>query len=177
MMEERTKKHSSSHILAIIALCLAIFAIVLAVIFDITAFADVVLQFIAALILPVIAFVVLFMAMIVSFILIFGVYLVKEYGFWPLSLSIQFFKEILADIKVTTDQIETFRGLRVVLILICIAIIVLGIVAKSLAKNDSEKGVIPRVVGSTKGMAKAATILGILGIIVSVAALVIISAY
>lgn len=177
MMEERTKKHSLSHTLAIISLLLAIFAIILAIIFDITSFAEVVAQFIAALILPIIAFVVLIMAMIVSFVLIFGIYLVKEYGFWPLTLSIDFFKEILADIKITPDQIDTFRGLRVVLIVICIAIIVLGIIAKSLAKNDPENGVVPRVVRSTKGMAKASIILGILGVIVSLAALVIISAY
>lgn len=173
---EEAKKSSTAKVLSTIALFLAIGAIVLAIIFDITAFAEVVLQFVAALILPIFAFVFLLIAMIASFIFIFGIYLAKEYGFWPLSLSIQFFKEIVDDIEVTQSQIDTFRALRVVLIVICVAIITLAIISKVLAKKDAQNGVIPRVVRSTRGKATAALILGILGFLVSIGALAITSA-
>lgn len=173
---EEEKKSSTAKVLSTVALFLAIGAIFLAIIFDIVSFAEVVLQFVLALILPVFAFVFLFIAMIASIIFIFGVYLLEEYGFWPLSLSIQFFKEIVDDIQVTQAQLDTFRGLRVVLIVICIAIITLAIISKVLAKKDAQNGVIPRVVRSTRAKANAALILGILGLLVSIGALAITSA-
>ena len=175
-MEEINSNKTPGKALSIVALCMVLVSIPLAVIFDFVIFKDVILQFIAALILPVIAFFVLFVAMIASFIFVFGIFLVDSYGFWPLTLAINFFKEILSDIKVTNDQIMAFRVLRVFLIIICVTIMVLSIITKILAKKAIKAGVEPKVMRGNKGRATASIVLAILGLIVSIGALAITSA-
>ena len=172
MMEQSNNKIPNKA-LSIIALCLALFGILLAVIFDFVIFKDAILQFIAALILPVIAFFVLFVAMIVSFLFVFGIFLVDSYGFWPLPLAINFFKAILNDIKVTNDQLMAFRVLRFFLIIICVTIMVLSIVSKNIVKNALKQGIDRKLIRGNKGRANAALVLAILGLIVSIGALAI----
>lgn len=170
---EKPKK-SLAKTLGLIALLVAIFAIPLAVFFDVVSFAEVILQFIASLIVPVIAFVFLFFCMLVSIVLIFGVYLLDEYGFWPLTLSIQFFKEILGDITVSSEAISRFTAFRYVLIVICAVVFVLAVVTKILARKDKANGNM-KAYRSAKGTSTAAIVLSILGILVSVGALAIVS--
>lgn len=166
MENENTK--SLAKVLTIVSFALAIASIFLAIIFDFVAFKEVVLQFVAALILPCIAFVILIIAMIASCIFIFGVYLLKEYGFWPLSLSIQFFKEIIGDIKITSSQIQLFITFRIILLVLCLIVITLAIAARTLSKKNQEAG--SRLV---KVMSTVSIILAILGIIVSIGMIII----
>ena len=172
--ENNQAKKTPAKLLGTIALTVAILSIPLAFLLDVIAFKDVILQFIAALIFPCIAFVFFCVLFIASIILIFGIYLIKEYGFWPLTLSWQFFKEILGDIKVTQAEVDTFRGFRILLLIICFSVLIVAIIANILAKKDKEAG-LSKVYRSAKGTSKAATILAILGILVSVAALVLTS--
>ena len=176
-MEEQLeiKTNKTPDILSLIAMLTAILAIPLAIIFDIIAFKEVILQFIAALILPCIAFVVLCFFMIVTIIFIFGIFLIENYGFWPLTLSYQFFKEIIGDIKISQESLALFRVFRIILLVICLTVLILAIVSKGLAKADAEASQAP-VKRSVKGKAKAAIVLSILGIIVSVGAIAITAA-
>nr|MCR5514543.1 hypothetical protein [Bacilli bacterium] len=87
------KPKSESRLLSNICLISVFALIVVAVVFDLIIFSNVVLQFVAALIVPCIAFVILFVVMMASFFLVFGIFLVKQYGFWPLTLSVQLFHE------------------------------------------------------------------------------------
>lgn len=179
-MDEQTNSGSrkAAKILAIVAMVSAFLAIFLAIVFDIIAFREVILQFIASLILPIIAFVVLFIAMIASFIMIFGIFLVKEYGFWPLTLSIQFFKELLSEIKVTQDAIQTFIMFRFVLLGICATILLAAIVSKVLLGNEEEQydanGKRIKKKNGIRGMSTTAIVFAVLGLIVSLAALAIV---
>ena len=175
---ESSKKKKAAKILATVAMASAIIAIFLAVIFDVIAFKEVILQFVAALILPVIAFVFLFIAMLASFILIFGIFLIKEYGFWPLSLSFQFFKELLNEIKVTEQAIQTFTNFRIVLIAICVVIIALAVVSKILnvkpKKENSGNEKKFKIKDGINSKSTTAIVFGILGLIVSLSALAIV---
>lgn len=176
---ENASKKKAAKVLAIIAMVSVFSAIFLAVAFDIIAFSDVILQFIAALILPIIAFVVLFFAMIVSIIFIFGVLLLEEHGFWPLTLSIQFFKEIIGDIKVTQEAIDKFVLFRIILIVICVTIIVLAIVSKVLNASDqpeyTPEGKKIKKKSGVKAMSTVAIVFAVIGFFVSLAALLITS--
>ena len=143
---------------SIIAFVTVMVTLLLAIIVDIAIFAQVILTFIGGIFISVIAFVVLFMLMIVSFVFIFGFYLAKEYGFWPLSLSFQFFKEILADIQITPEQVATFRGWRIAFLILCIFSLIMAIIA--LHKDEMINEKVP-----LKGMSVTALVFSIMGIV------------
>lgn len=161
--------------LAIISMVSAFLAIFLAVVFDVIAFKDVILQFIASLILPIVAFVFLCILMLASIMFIFGILLVKEYGFWPLTLSIDFFKQLLSEIKVTQEALQTFRMFRLILIFICLCIMILAIVSKALLgrqpKEYDENGKKRKRKNGVRSMANTGLVLAILGLIVSLSAI------
>lgn len=161
--------------LAIISMVSAFLAIFLAVVFDVIAFKDVILQFIASLILPIVAFVFLCILMLASIVFIFGILLVKEYGFWPLTLSIDFFKQLLSEIKVTQEALQTFRMFRLILIFICLCIMILAIVSKALLgrqpKEYDENGKKRKRKNGVRSMANTGLALAILGLIVSLSAI------
>ena len=161
--------------LAIISMVSAFLAIFLAVVFDVIAFKDVILQFIASLILPIVAFVFLCILMLASIVFIFGILLVKEYGFWPLTLSIDFFKQLLSEIKVTQEALQTFRMFRLILIFICLCIMILAIVSKALLgrqpKEYDENGKKRKRKNGVRSMANTGLVLAILGLIVSLSAI------
>ena len=161
--------------LAIISMALAFAAIILAVVFDVIALKEVIFQFVLSLILPIIAFVILFIGMIASFIFVFGVFIVKEYGFWPLKLSIDFFEELLSEIKITSEAVQLFLRFRIALAFICACIIVVAILSKVLSgpkeKGVDENGKKIKRKGGFRAMSTVGLILGILGLVVSVAAI------
>ena len=162
------------------ALIMAISSIFLAFGLDIFAFKEVILQFIAALIMPIIAFLFFCILMIITIMFIFGIYLIEEYGFWPLTLSIKFFKEIIGDIKVTPEEISTFFVCRIILIVLCISIIVLAILSK--VSNPPQDVWVNGEIRKAKnrgatGMSNAALVLGIIGLLVSIGAIALVSQY
>ena len=171
--------NKTAKILAIISMASAFAAIVLAVIFDIVAFREAILQFVASLILPVIAFVFLCIALIASIIFIFGIYLLKEYGFWPLTLSIDFFKQLLSEIKISEQALHTFMIFRVVLLVICFSIIAVAIVSKVLSEPQEEKiddkGRKIKRKNGVSAMSSLGLIFGILGLVVSLSAIALVS--
>ena len=154
---------------------LSIFLIFLAAIFDLIAFKDTILTFIAGIVVSAAAFVVLCVLFLISFILIFGFYLVQKEGFWPLPLSIEFFKEVMGEVKVTAEQIAMFRTFRIVLIVLCIATLIVAIVGKVMTKKDIKAGLVKRL-KSVDGYATAAIVLTIIGALVSMATIAITSA-
>ena len=154
---------------------LSIFLIFLAAIFDLIAFKDTILTFIAGIVVSAAAFVVLCVLFLISFILIFGFYLVQKEGFWPLPLSIEFFKEVMGEVKVTAEQIAMFRTFRIVLIVLCIATLIVAIVGKVMTKKDIKAGLVKRL-KSVDGYATTAIVLTIIGALVSMATIAITSA-
>ena len=171
--------NKTARTLAIIAMASAFGAIALAFIFDVIAFREAILQFVLSLILPVIAFIVLVIAMIASIIFVFGLFLLKDYGFWPLILSFEFFKYLLSEIKISQEAIQTFLIFRYVLISICVAIIVVAIVSKALSgpkqKKFDENGKKIKRKDGTRAMSSVGLVFGILGLLVSLVAIVLVS--
>ena len=138
-------------------------ALLVAIITDIAVFSDVLKTFIGGIIISCIAFIVLIIFMLASIIMIFGIFLLKEYGFWPLNLSIQLFREILADIEIAPEQLSTFRGLRVVFLIICVVAFILAIIASSKGSNKEKPPLKP--------MSTIAIIFSVLGFLVAVSML------
>ena len=153
----------AKRILAIISFSLVMVALLVAIITDVAIFSDVLKTFVGGIIISCLAFIVLIIFMFASIIMIFGIFLLKEYGFWPLNLSIQLFREILADIEIAPEQLSTFRGLRVVFLIICIIAFILAVIASSKGK---EKEKVP-----LKPMSTIAIIFSILGFLVAVSML------
>ena len=150
-------------ILAIISFSLVMGSLLIALITDVAIFSDVLKTFIGGIIISCIAFIFLFVFMIASIIFIFGIFLLKEYGFWPLTLSLQLFREILNDIQITQEQLASFRGLRVVFLIVCIVAFILAIVAKH---KDEPNEKVP-----LKPMSVIALIFSIFGILVAISML------
>ena len=146
--------------LSITSFIIVMVCLLTAIISDIAIFSNVLLTILGGIIISVIVFVFLVAAFVVSFILIFGFYLVGEYGFWPLNLSFSLFKEILNDIQITADQIATFRVFRIIFLVLCIIALILSIIA--LHKDEMIPGKVP-----LKGMSRVAMIFAIMGIVVA----------
>lgn len=155
-----------------IAFIVIVLSIIGAIIFDLVMFSDMITTFLAAIIVPCIFFVVAFIGFIISFILIFGFYLVKEYGFWPINVAISFFKEIIGDINIAPNDIKAYVVFRVVLIVICSIIIILGISSKIIAHREIKKGITTKY-NEVRPLSTTVIVLGVIGVLVSVGAIII----
>lgn len=152
--------------LSIVAFSVMMATLLIAILSDFLIFSETILTFIGAVFISAIAFVFFIILMVVSVMLVFGIILLEDYGFWPLDLSIQAFKEILADIQITADQIAVFRGLRIGILIICLITFVLARIA--LHKDEDYQEKVP-----FKGMSIVTMIFSILGILVAIGMLVI----
>ena len=156
------------------SLVLTILAIPFALLLDFIAIKDTILQFVATIIVGSVAFVFLFVLFVASFVLIFGFYLVKEHGFWPLSLGIQMFKDMFADITIANEQLQLFIYLRIIIVVLCVGLLVMSSISKYLVEKDIKEGYMKKIV-SPLGQAKAALALSIIGLLVSIGSMVIAS--
>lgn len=154
---------------SIIAFVIVMVSLLTAIISDIVIFRDAILTFFGGILLSIGGFIIMFVAMIVTCILIFGVYLFQQYGFWPVQLSANLFKEVMGSIKITNEQIAIFRGWRYGLLILCIAALILAIMA--LHKDEMISKKVP-----LKGMSVVALIFAILGILTALSAIAISSA-
>ena len=154
---------------SIISFVIVMLSLLTAIISDIIIFHDAILVFFGGILLSIGGFIIMFVAMIVSCMFVFGVYLLNQYGFWPLTMSANLFKEILGSIQITPEQIATFRGWRIALLILCIVALILAIMA--LHKDEMISKKVP-----LKGMSVVALIFAILGIVASIGAIAISSA-
>ena len=172
---EPKKEKRPSKIFTGVSFGLVWFTILLAILFDFIAFKDVILHFIAGIIVTGIAFVVLTMFFVASFALIFGFILVKDYGFWPFNLTINLFKDIMGDIQVTAEAVQLFTTLRIIICVVCVAIIVLAIIAKFYIKKDKEMKLY-RITDNTVALSTTALTMGIIGLLMSLSLIAIFTA-
>lgn len=154
---------------SVIAFVIVMLSLLTAIISDVVIFHEALLTFFGGILLSIGGFIIMFVAMIVSCMFVFGVYLLNQYGFWPLQLSVNLFKEIIGSIQITPGQIATFRGWRIALLILCIAALILAIMA--LHKDEMISKKVP-----LKGMSVVALIFAILGIVVAIGAITISSA-
>lgn len=137
---QNSSKANAAKVIAIIAFSLVMTALAIAIISDVTLFAEQVMAFIGACLVSVMVFFFGCILFIVSIAFLFGIYLLDEYGFWPVAWTKQTFAEILKDYAITQEQIATTTLIRTALIIICISVFVLSIVALSLRKSATKDG-------------------------------------
>ena len=169
------KKLLPSQKVSISALTVAIFFVLLALLLDFIAFKDTILTFVAGIAISALAFVAFCIFFVVSFVLIFGFFLVEEHGFWPLPLSISFFKEVMGEVQITAEQVAQFRTFKIIMLVLSFALLALSIVAHVMTQNDIKAG-LTKEIRNTKGNSTAALTMAILGVLVSAASIAISSA-
>ena len=134
-MDKTNKESYIPKVLALVSFCTVFGLILVSIITDLVIFKDFILTFIGGMIITGVVFIILFIGFVLSILLVFGVGIVKDSGFWPLSISISIFKEILGDVYMSDDQIRTFIVLRIAIIIMLISMFILAIVANTMHKR------------------------------------------
>lgn len=134
-MDKTNKESYIPKVLALVSFCTVFGLIFVSIITDLVIFKDFILTFIGGMIITGVVFIILFIGFVLSILLVFGVGIVKDSGFWPLSISISIFKEILGDVYMSDDQIRTFIVLRIAIIIMLISMFILAIVANIMHKR------------------------------------------
>lgn len=134
-MDKTNKESYIPKVLALVSFCTVFGLILVSVITDLVIFKDFILNFIGGMIITGFFFIIFFIGFVLSILLVFGVGIVNDEGFWPLSLSISIFKNILGDAYMSDGQIRTFIILRIAIIIMLISMFILAIVANIMHKR------------------------------------------
>ncbi len=154
--------------LSIISFTLVIVTLLAAIISDCIIFHEAILTFLFGAIFSAVVFVLLCAVMLLTIVLVFGVFLLQNYGFWPLNASLSLFKEILSDIQITSQQVTTFQGLRIAFITICILLIIFSLVVLK-KKEDTQTA------AKYKSLSFVSLAFAILGVFVGIGMVAIVS--
>ena len=149
----------AKRVLVIISFIIVMVALVTAIVTDIVLFKDALWTIFTAIIVSAALLVFLNILMVVSIMMVFGVIILQQNGYWPLALAKDTFYEILNEIVITPEQIQTFQTIRIVLLVVCISTFVLAIIAKG--KVDGKKPPL-------RGMSTVTLIFSILGILIAI---------
>ena len=133
-------KASIAKAFAIIAFCLVMAALTGAIVCDIAVVGKAIFMFFAAVLLSAFAFIIAFVLFILSCMLIFGVYLLDTYGFWPLTFSANFFGEIMKDAVITDQARSIFIAVRILCLILCVLAFIFAIVALSNRRRAKKAG-------------------------------------
>ena len=142
--EKGKKLGKAAKIIAIICFSLVLSTLFAATVSDFVIFAEQILKFAASIIATAMIFVFMVILFVVCFVLIFGFFLVESKGFWPLTITINAFKEMMGDIKFNSNQLATLVSVRWVLLVICILCLASSIVSLSLRKAAIKQGFIDK---------------------------------
>ena len=127
-------------IITIVVFSLTFAALFGAIVSDIIILSDTITSFITACISSALTFVFALIVCFLSIVLIFGVFLLDKYGFWPKNWARDVFNDIMADHLLTTSQIEALKIIRIVLIIVCLLAFTGAIVALALGKSAKNSG-------------------------------------
>ena len=130
-----SKKDKAIKILSIIVFSLIMSALLTALISDGIILSKQLFGFIFALVASAIVFVFAIICMIISIMLIFGAYLLKSEGFWPMKWTVSAYKSIMADYVLTAEQIHSALVIRIILLVICVIVFIASIVALAMLKR------------------------------------------
>ena len=150
--------------LATICFYLILAALVGAIISDIVILNQQILGFIVAIMASVVVFLFAIFLMLVSLMLVFGIYLLKQDGFWPTTWANNTFHEVMSDYQITQTQLDSLFVISIILLVICITAFIIAVIAKTRIKKEKKKD--PELkVGHYKGFATASIVLSILGVL------------
>ena len=105
------KKEKAARIMAIVIFSTIFGALTLAIVSDIAIFSDQIMGFIGACISAVGTFIIACVFLFFSIVLVFGVYLLKKDGFWPLTWATNAFHSVLKDYEIAPWQLTTLIGI------------------------------------------------------------------
>ena len=172
-MDNKAKVRYAPKVIAIIAFILTFSMLSIAFTADIVLFAEYIINFVFGIIASAFMFILFLMLMIVSLVLIFGFYLLETYGFWPITWTENTFHEILGDAVITSEQIMAFTIIRIIILVVCFAAIILGILSLRMDKRKEKIGSKPEGI-RFKAFARLAIIFSMYGILVGIGMLAII---
>ena len=172
---QMSKKEKVARIMAIVIFSTIFGALTLEIVSDIAIFSDQIMGFIGACISAVGTFIVACVFLFFSIVLVFGVYLLKKDGFWPLIWATSAFHSVLKDYEIAPWQLTTLIGIRVALIIICFLVFVTSIVVLSLMKSVKKENP-ERKQKLTKSFGIVSLIFSILGMLAAAGIILIISA-
>ena len=136
-------KMKLAKIFAIVCFALVFSTLIAAGISDIVVFGKQILAFVLAILGGAVAFIFGIICMLFSIILIFGIYLLEEYGFWPVNWAAQVFNEIIHEGAMTSGQAFSIIIVRIVILGVCLIAMGLAIAALVLAslarKEDKQR--------------------------------------
>lgn len=161
MKESLSNRYKAGRIIAIVAFSLIMAGLLTAIISDGVLFANQIFGFIFATFASIMAFLIAIILMVVSCVFIFGVYILSNNGFWPYSWATNVFKTIIADYQMSSEQLQAFMTIRIVLLVVCALAFVLSIVGMVFNKKSPLK--LPKVFDI---LALIFSILGVFGSIV-----------
>lgn len=161
MKESLSNRYKAGRIIAIVAFSLIMAALLTAIINDGVLFASQIFGFIFATFASIMAFLIAIILMVVSCVFVFGIYILSEKGFWPYSWATNVFKTIIADYQMSSEQLQAFMTIRIVLLVVCALAFVLSIVGMVFNKKSPLK--LPKVFDI---LALIFSILGVFGSII-----------
>lgn len=153
-------KASIAKVFAIIAFCLVMAALTGAIVCDIAVVGKAIFMFFAAVLLSALAFIIAFFLFILSCVLIFGVYLLDTYGFWPLTFAADFFGQIMADAAISDQARSVFIAVRILGLVICLLAFIFSIVALANRRKAKKAGL--------EDKQKLTTAFGIISLLLSI---------
>ena len=168
------KKAKSAKIVAIIVFILIILSLLSAIISDFAIFSQQLLGFVVACLGSAVVLFMGFVLLVISCIFVFGIYLLNEHGFWPLTWSNNVFHEVLADYSITQEQITALKAIRIVLLIVCIIVFILSIVALAISKSAKKSGYAQKQ-GLTKAFSIISLILSIFGVFAAITVILVTS--
>lgn len=174
MNEKKNGLALASQIIAIVVFSLTFAGLLGAVISDIVILANNIILFVSACLAGAITFVFALIVCFLTIVLIFGIFLLDNYGFWPAQWAGTVFRGILQEAAITHQQVQTLIIIRIILIVVCALSFVGAIVSLSLRKVAKNKGsVTPKII---KPFAILTIVFSVLGLIVGAGAIVLFSA-
>ena len=158
-------------IIAIVVFSLTFAALFGAVISDIIILAQTIIAFITACILSALTFVFALILCFLSIVLVFGVFILDNYGFWPATWAKNIFHDIMNEHMLTSTQIEALKIIRIILIIVCFICLAGAIVGLSLGSNAKKQGYTCKLI---KPFGVVSIVFSSLGLVVGAGALFII---
>ena len=110
--------------------------------------------------------------MVVSIMMIFGIIILNNNGFWPYQWSVNTFNEMMKDYPVTQDQIKSLLIVRIVLLIVCLAVLIMACIVTAQIKKARKADPSCRT-KPARGFAIVSRILSITGLVVCSGALAI----
>ena len=167
-------KAKAAKTIAIIAFVLVVLALMSAIVSDIAIFSQQIFGFFVACIGSAAVLIIGFILFVFSCIFVFGLYLLEEHGFWPITWSSDVFHQVLEDYSIAKEQVIALISIRVMLIIACVTVFILSIISLALSKSAKKNGYTNRQ-GLTKAFSIISLILSVFGIFAAITVLTITS--